>query len=163
SVAASAISVVWIGLLAALVVRCKMSGQPFPALAKFSPFHNHFVLTDRCLTLFPAFALIAALLLGAAWYFEHNFRPLRTPAAAGAALPRLLVPHLRVYPQTRSFSRGIAGSNAAVFRDLSGKELRGQGCAGTGAIPHFSDELGAELSAQRARPGAGPKTRRWKD
>ena len=86
SVAASAISVVWIGLLAALVVRCKMSGQPFPALAKFSPFHNHFVLTGRCLTLFPAFALMAALLLGAAWYFERNFRPLRTPAAAGALL-----------------------------------------------------------------------------
>src|SRR5205085_8381468 len=87
----------------------------------------------------------------------------RSAAGVGAALPRLLVPHLRVYPQTRSFSRGIAGSNAAVFRDLSGKELRGQGCAGTGAFPDFSDELGAELSAQRARPGAGPKTRRWKD
>src|SRR5690348_6823624 len=79
-------SAVWVGLLAALVVRCKMSGQPFPVLAKFSPFHNHLVLTDRCLTFFPTFALIAALLLGAAWYLEHNFRPLRTPAAADALL-----------------------------------------------------------------------------
>jgi hypothetical protein len=86
SVAAAAMSAVWIGLLAALVARCKMSGQPFPVLAKFSPFHNHLVLTDRSLTLFPAFALMAAFLLGTAWFLERNFRPLQTPAAASALL-----------------------------------------------------------------------------
>ena len=86
SVAASALSAVWIVLLAALVVRCKSSGEPFPVLAKFSPFHNHLMLTDHWLTAFPLFALLAALLVGAAWYYERSFRSVRRSVAADAVL-----------------------------------------------------------------------------
>src|SRR5438445_12693417 len=59
SVIAAALSATWVILLAAVVLRCKLSAQPFPVLAKFSPFHEHLMLTDRWLTLFPVFALLA--------------------------------------------------------------------------------------------------------
>jgi hypothetical protein len=85
-VAAAALSAVWIVLHAALVIRCKSSGQPFPVLAKFSPFQDHLMLTDRWLTLFPIFAISAAMLLGVAWYFERSFRSMRFVAIASAAL-----------------------------------------------------------------------------
>jgi hypothetical protein len=90
-VAAAALSVVWIVLLAALVVRCKSSGEPFPVLAKFSPFHNHLMLTDRWLTAFPIFALLAAMLVGAAWYYERNFRSVRGSVAANVVLVLLFL------------------------------------------------------------------------
>jgi hypothetical protein len=86
SVAAAASSVVWIVLLAALVVRCKSSGEPFPVLAKFSPFHNHLMLTGHWLTAFPIFAFLAGMLVGAAWYYERSFRSVRGSVVANAVL-----------------------------------------------------------------------------
>jgi hypothetical protein len=89
SVTAAALSATWIVLLAALIVRCKSSGQSFPVLAKFSPFRGHLMLTDHLLTLFPVFALLAMGLIGAAWYWERSFRSVRAVAIACAVLVSL--------------------------------------------------------------------------
>ena len=86
SVSAAALSAAWIILISALVVRCKLSGQPFPVLAKFSPFREHLKLTDRCLRMFPVFAFLALALAGAAWYSERTFRSVRTVAIASALI-----------------------------------------------------------------------------
>jgi hypothetical protein len=85
-VTSAAVSSVWVVLLAALVIRCKWSVQPFPVLAKLSPFHNHLMLTDRWLTLFPAFASMAALLIGAACYCERSIRSVGVITAVSALL-----------------------------------------------------------------------------
>ena len=86
SVIAAALSATWVILLAALVLRCKSSAQPFPVLAKFSPFHEHLMLTDRWLRLFPLFALVAVVLICAAWYWERSFRSVRAVAIASAVI-----------------------------------------------------------------------------
>ncbi|HTL16023.1 MAG TPA: hypothetical protein VL793_02245 [Patescibacteria group bacterium] len=86
SVTAGALSTVWIALLAALVIRCKLIDQPFPVLAKLSPFHDHLMLVVRWLSLFPVFGLVAALLVGVTWCIERNFRPLRSTALAAGTL-----------------------------------------------------------------------------
>lgn len=91
SVIAAALSATWVGLLAGLVVRCKASGQPFPVLAKFSPFRDHLMLTDRWLTLFPFFAVVAGAFLGIAWFKERNFRSVRVTAWTSAGLILLSV------------------------------------------------------------------------
>ena len=89
SVTAATLSSAWIFSLAALVVRCKLNG-PFPVLAKFSPFHNHLMLTDSLAYLvFPVFALMAALFVGGAWYFERSFRSVRVVAMVSVALVML--------------------------------------------------------------------------
>jgi len=85
-VTAATLSSVWVVLLAALVLRCKSSLQPFPVLAKLSPFHNHLMLTDRWLTLFPVFASTAALLIGVAWYFERSIRSVAVVTMVSALL-----------------------------------------------------------------------------
>lgn len=76
-VAAAVLSATWVVLLAALVVRCVAAPQPFPVLAKFSTFHDHFTLVGRFYGLFPVFALLALVLIGAAWYLERSFRSVR--------------------------------------------------------------------------------------
>jgi len=86
SVTAAALSVTWVMLLTALVLRCKSSGLTFPVLAKFSPFHEHLMLTDRWLRLFPFLALVAVVLICAAWYWERSFRSVRAVAIASAAI-----------------------------------------------------------------------------
>jgi len=98
SVTTAALSAFWVVLLAALVVRCKSIGQPFPVLAKLSPFHDHLMLADRWLTLFPAFAILAAVLLGAAWYFERRFRSVRATAVAIAVCVSLSLLVILVNP-----------------------------------------------------------------
>jgi len=55
-------------------------------LAKFSPFHEHLMLTDRWLRLFPFLALVAVVLICAAWYWERSFRSVRAVAIASAAI-----------------------------------------------------------------------------
>ena len=67
-------SCVWVLLLAALVIRCKLSDQPFPVLAKFSPFRDHLAVTGRMYQAFPVLALLALVLMGLAWYRERSFR-----------------------------------------------------------------------------------------
>ena len=84
SVTAAALSSIWVVLLAALVMLCKQDDEPFPVLAKFSPFHGLLMLVDRWLTLSPAFALLTVLLIGATWYSERSFRSFRTFAVASA-------------------------------------------------------------------------------
>jgi hypothetical protein len=74
SVVSAVLSATWVVLLAALVVRCIATPEPFPVLAKFSPFPDHLKLVDRFLSLFPVFALLALLLAGGTWYWERNFR-----------------------------------------------------------------------------------------
>jgi len=86
SVIAASLSATWVFLLAALVIRCKSSGQSFPVLAKFSPFREHLMLTDRWLRLFPVFALLTLILIGAAWYWERSFRSVRAVAIASAVI-----------------------------------------------------------------------------
>ncbi len=86
SVIAAALSATWVILLAAVVLRCKLSAQPFPVLAKFSPFDEHLMLTDRWLRLFPLFALVAVVLICAAWYWERSFRSVRAVAIASAVI-----------------------------------------------------------------------------
>jgi len=77
----------WVVLLAALVVRCKLSDQPFPVLAKLSLFRNHLFATDRMLQAFPILALLAMVLIGIAWYRERSFRAVRPVAiAVGASI-----------------------------------------------------------------------------
>ena len=71
------LSSAWVLMLTALVIRCKLSGQPFPVLAKFSPFHTHLVVTDRMLQLSPVLALLALVLVGIAWWWERRFEPVR--------------------------------------------------------------------------------------
>jgi hypothetical protein len=98
SATAAALSSAWLFSLAALVVRCKLSG-PFPVLAKFSPFHNHLNLTTSlAYIVFPVFALIAALLVGSAWYFARNFRAVRAAAIVSAALVILSLVVLALNP-----------------------------------------------------------------
>jgi len=77
STAAACLSSTWVLLLMALVIRCKLSGQPFPVLAKFSPFPIHVVITDRMLSLGPGLTVLAAALVGAAWYRESSFSTVR--------------------------------------------------------------------------------------
>ena len=77
SVLAAVLSATWIVLLAALVVRCVAAPQSFPVLAKFSPFHDHLTLVGRFYGLFPVFALLALVLVGAAWFLERSFRSVR--------------------------------------------------------------------------------------
>ena len=70
-------SCTWVLLLGALVIRCKLSDQPFPVLAKFSPFTGHLAATGRMYQSFPVLALLALVLMGLAWYRERNFRSVR--------------------------------------------------------------------------------------
>ena len=77
SVAAAVLSTTWVVLLSMLVVRCVAAPQPFPVLAKFSPFHDHLTLVGRFYGLFPVFALLALVLVGAACYMERSFRSVR--------------------------------------------------------------------------------------
>lgn len=77
SAIAAAFSAAWVLLLAALIVRCKLADQPFPVLAKFSPFRGHLVATDWMLEAFPILALLALVLMGIAWYRERSFRAIR--------------------------------------------------------------------------------------
>ena len=77
SAVAASFSAAWVLLLAALVVRCKVADQPFPVLAKFSPFRDHLVATDRMFEAFPIFALLALMLMGIAWYRERSFQAIR--------------------------------------------------------------------------------------
>ncbi len=77
SAGAACFSWAWLVLLTALVIRCKLSVQPFPVLAKFSPFRNHLVATDRMLQMFPVLALLALALIGIAWYRERSFQAVR--------------------------------------------------------------------------------------
>jgi hypothetical protein len=70
-------SCVWVLLLAALVIRCKLSDQPFPVLAKFSPFRENLAATGRMYQVFPVLALLALVLMGLAWYRERSFRFVR--------------------------------------------------------------------------------------
>jgi hypothetical protein len=77
SVFSACFSCVWVLLLAALVIRCKLSDQPFPVLAKFSPFGDHLAATGRMFDAFPALALLALVLSGVAWYQEGSFRFVR--------------------------------------------------------------------------------------
>ena len=74
---AACFSGAWVLLLAALVVRCKLSDQPFPVLAKFSPFRDHLLVADRMLQTFPILALLAVVSLCIAWYRERSFRAVR--------------------------------------------------------------------------------------
>ena len=74
SVIAATLSTAWIFLLTALVIRCRLAGEPFPALAKLAPFREHLIVTDRMLSLFPILALLAVVLMGLAWYSERDFR-----------------------------------------------------------------------------------------
>ena len=77
SITAACLSSGWVLLLIALVIRCKLSGQPFPVLAKFSPFPIHMVITDRMLSLGPGLTVLAVALVGAAWYRERSFSTVR--------------------------------------------------------------------------------------
>ena len=86
SVVAAVLSVTWVILLAALVVRCIAAPQPFPVLAKFSLFHDHLMLVDRFYGLFPIFALLALVLVGGAWHRERSFRPVSGVLTATALL-----------------------------------------------------------------------------
>src|SRR5678809_1272957 len=70
-------SCAWVLLLAALVIRSKLSDQPFPVLAKFSPFRDHLAATGRMYQAFPALAVLALVLMGLAWYCERSFRFVR--------------------------------------------------------------------------------------
>ena len=76
------LSAAWVLLLALLVIRCKFSQQPFPVLAKFSPFRLHLDATDKLLQLFPLLALMAVVFLGLAWYRERRFCAIRHAAIA---------------------------------------------------------------------------------
>jgi hypothetical protein len=71
------LSCAWVPLLAALVIRSKLPDQPFPVLAKFSPFRDHLAVTGRMYSAFPVLALLALLLMGLAWYGERSFRFVR--------------------------------------------------------------------------------------
>lgn len=82
SVGAACFSWAWVVLLTALVIRCKLLAQPFPVLAKFSPFRNHLVAADRMLQMFPLLALLALVLLGTAWYRERSFQAVRSAVIA---------------------------------------------------------------------------------
>lgn len=77
SVVAACFSAVWVLLLGALVVRCKLANQPFPVLAKFSPFKEHLLVTDRMLQAFPMLGLLGLVLISIAWYRERSFRAVR--------------------------------------------------------------------------------------
>jgi hypothetical protein len=86
---AGASSAAWVLLLAILVLRCKFSDRPFPVLAKFSPFRDHLVATDKMLQAFPILALVAMVLMGIAWYRERSFRIMR-PAAISTGVGLLI-------------------------------------------------------------------------
>jgi len=87
SIVTASVSAAWVLLLAILVVRCRLAEQPFPVLAKFSPFRGHLVATDRMFDAFPILALVALALMGIAWYREQSFRAVRTAAiAVGASI-----------------------------------------------------------------------------
>jgi hypothetical protein len=81
---AGVLSAAWVLLLTTLVVRCKFSAQPFPVLAKFSPFREHLEATDNMVRAFPILALLAVVLMGIAWYREKSFRSVRPAAVATA-------------------------------------------------------------------------------
>ena len=89
SALAAALSATWVFLLAALVFRCKFMDQPFPVLAKFSPFREHLVATDRMVTPSPLLAPP-----GIASYRERSFRAIR-PIAIMVGISEL-VPLLAV-------------------------------------------------------------------
>jgi len=76
---ASTLSVAWVFLLASLFIRARLSEQPFPVLAKFSQFRDHFLAADRMFTAFPLLALSALLFIGLTYYYERNLRTVRAP------------------------------------------------------------------------------------
>lgn len=80
----SCLSCAWVFLLMALVIRCGISDQPFPVLAKFSPFRAHLVFTDKMLQAFPLLALMAFALVSIGWYRQRAFRPVRSFVAVVA-------------------------------------------------------------------------------
>jgi hypothetical protein len=90
-VTVAALSTAWFILLGALVVRCKWSGDPFPVLAKFSPFREHLMVTDRCFMLYPVLAVGALVALGLAWYRERRFATVRIAALISVVLLLLSV------------------------------------------------------------------------
>jgi hypothetical protein len=82
SIATASFSAVWILLLTVLVVRCRLAEQPFPVLAKFSPFRGNLVATDWALNAFPVLVLLGLTLLGKEWFRERSFRAVRPVAIA---------------------------------------------------------------------------------
>jgi|SRR5690349_12354728 len=82
SALSACVSCVWVPLLAALVIRCKLSGQAFPVLAKFSTYRDHLSATSRMYEAFPVLALLAVVLMGLAWYRERSFRFVRPAVIA---------------------------------------------------------------------------------
>lgn len=77
SIIAAWFSAGWVVLLAALVVRCKVADQPFPVLAKFSPFRGHLLAADWMLEGLPILALLAFVLVSISWYHERRFQTIR--------------------------------------------------------------------------------------
>jgi hypothetical protein len=68
----SGLSVAWIALLLALVLRCRIAVHPFPALAKFSPLGLHYQLTLTMLRSAPIFALLSLVFVLGAWRLSKN-------------------------------------------------------------------------------------------
>jgi hypothetical protein len=77
SVSAAMLSTTWLMLLAALVLRCKLGNQPFPVLAKFSPFRSHMAAIDIMLIAFPWLALTALALIGLTYYYDRSIQVMR--------------------------------------------------------------------------------------
>ena len=67
-------------LLAVLVIRWRLSVGPFPVMAKFSLFHDHYVAVDRMIVAFIPLQILAVVLLSWAWWRERRFRVVQSDA-----------------------------------------------------------------------------------